>query len=763
MTGLITFLADHGLMLLAGSTGLLAVATLAAGVVHSPAHRQRIAEFGIAAAIIWTVLACLPLPRADVWPVPAPATTDSVQAEVATAVPRPPVQDAVVFDGQIPPEVIARPNIVPGPIAAPRGSGDPGTTDAIEPVFQRAASTIHWRRVAAWAFAVGAGAMGAWMLAGRAILSRLIRRSSPPPEWLWDLLASEPEARQLRPRLLVSRELSRPVSFGLWRASIVLPAGLVEPAKRQCVRQVLLHELAHLSRGDGWGNLVLNLATIGFYFHPLFWWLRAQAALSRELVADDWAARRGDRRTYVQELLTLARMDSGGRLQAAATIGILGSTSQFYRRMHMLLGRQTELATRCSRNWRIAIAAGWGIALASAVTMVGVRPAGAQDKPVGGGAPGAPIVPGAAPAPAPAPLVRPGGNYVGDITFEKTAPSPIPAPAAREVEPRLDEQLTGAAVQNYARARELDRLTEAEFKLSSAVRSAQNAYDYTMRLVKKGESLPEIDKAIDNDPPVAAFQRDLMQLKIKSVEAAEQFGKDHVDVKKLERLMELTRNQLEVRRQELRAKLTAQLTETLKAAIAQAQADLEVVQKRLERLQQDLDVKAAVERNKARVVADKALADAMAQPPVAIPGAGISGIPGMQRNALPGVIPPALPQAAMTSAVGGVQLDLVNLANSSVNAVGTLRLAEADLERLKQLARTASVSQQELSHAEADFQTAKRRVNLFRGLIQVSLVAADRELKAAHVEFAQGRAPHSREEEATTKVEMLKLILASMD
>ncbi|MFI5378619.1 MAG: M56 family metallopeptidase [Tepidisphaerales bacterium] len=753
MTGLITFLCEHGLMLLAGSTAMLAGGTIVAAIVRSPAHRQRIAECSVAAVIVWAVLACVPMRRVEVWPArpqmtpvgaPSPSTITRVQ---------PPTPDAILFDGQIPPEVIAGAQPEPTPIPAVRlSAGQTAAAVAVRALPVQPARPIRWDRMAAWAFVVGAGAMAGWLLIGRVVLWRVIARSETPAAWLGELFASLPKSRRLRPQLLVSPALSRPVSFGLWRACIVLPASLADPTKRQCVRQVLLHELAHLCRGDGWGNLVLNLGMIGLYFHPLYWWLRAQAGLSRELVADDWAARQSDRQTYVQELIVLARMNGGG-LQAAATMGILGSTSQFYRRMHMLLGRQTVLATRCSRVWRIAMAAGWSVAVIGAAALMGVGPAGAQDAP----APERPLpgMPGAAVG-----MPVPPGNH--------SVPGGAPA-AAREEDAKVTNLPTSASVRNYVMARELDRLTEAEFKLGGALRDAQMMYERVKALADKGKPILEVEKALESEASAAAMA--LSQLRIKRDEAVDQYSKDHPNVKKLERLIELTRSQYDARREELRVKYTNLIVESLKDQVAQTQADLESVQKRLDLLRREFEIKAAEEHDP-RSVTNKARTGA-GEPPNPIGSGGLPpGTPRVGRGGLglpaadptiPNHIPATPTQAAAPAAVGGVQLDLVNLANSAVTSVGTLHLAEVDLARMKQLANTHTVSQEELSHAETNFQTAKRRVDLFRGLVKVALSAAERELKTAHAEYTQGLAPRTREDEAATKIEMLKLILGSME
>lgn len=63
MSGIVQLLAEHGLMLLGGATALLLAGAVAALVVRSPVHRQRICELSVLATLAWVGLAAIPLPR----------------------------------------------------------------------------------------------------------------------------------------------------------------------------------------------------------------------------------------------------------------------------------------------------------------------------------------------------------------------------------------------------------------------------------------------------------------------------------------------------------------------------------------------------------------------------------------------------------------------------------------------------------------------------------------------------------------------------
>jgi hypothetical protein len=228
-----------------------------------------------------------------------------------------------------------------------------------------------WNQRLSLAVLVGSGFMGLRILLGQLVLFRFFSHSKRDPHLV------ELAAREGAPNVdvRVSHRLSRPISFGLFRSKIILPADYLDESER--VRQVLLHEIAHIRRKDAWGNFLMNLAGVLLWFHPAYWFLNAQARLARELIADDWAANKGDKHSYAMELIAIARMRVGSGIAGGIALGILGSRSEFFRRMHMLISRKQNLEMGCSRVWRAAMMTlGLGM-MATLAATVGVKPAAA--------------------------------------------------------------------------------------------------------------------------------------------------------------------------------------------------------------------------------------------------------------------------------------------------------------------------------------------------------------------------------------------------
>ncbi len=80
--------------------------------------------------------------------------------------------------------------------------------------------------------------------------------------------------------LLVSRELSSPVSWGVLRPVILLNEEAVN--SRGDAEAIIAHELAHVSRLDWAGLLLGRIVTAVFWFKPMAWMVAQQAHQLRE-------------------------------------------------------------------------------------------------------------------------------------------------------------------------------------------------------------------------------------------------------------------------------------------------------------------------------------------------------------------------------------------------------------------------------------------------------------------------------------------------
>src|SRR5262249_25064895 len=222
--------------------------------VRQPARQQRLAEWGVAASLVLAVL-CLapswlliPLPieqppaePASVTPEAARGPQDQGEPAAPLIAERPPAERQEWVAAAEEPPAPAPANGMDEPAPGPK-AGDQITTEAARVAPPPAKTRTGEVLLSAVVCLYFAGV--AWFLARLALgyrhLSRLLRSAEEAPEEVRQLFdAMFPAAR--RPRLLVSRLVRVPLSCGLLRPTVVLPAALCEPEAGTQLRWVLAH------------------------------------------------------------------------------------------------------------------------------------------------------------------------------------------------------------------------------------------------------------------------------------------------------------------------------------------------------------------------------------------------------------------------------------------------------------------------------------------------------------------------------------------
>ena len=99
-----------------------------------------------------------------------------------------------------------------------------------------------------------------------------------------------------------------PITFGLRRPLILLPASMLADLSEADLHTILAHEFAHLHRHDFAKNLLYELVSLPVTFHPLLWLTRTRVTHTREIVCDQLAATLTGRREYARSLLHLASL-----------------------------------------------------------------------------------------------------------------------------------------------------------------------------------------------------------------------------------------------------------------------------------------------------------------------------------------------------------------------------------------------------------------------------------------------------------------------
>ncbi|HZL90828.1 MAG TPA: M56 family metallopeptidase [Pirellulaceae bacterium] len=109
------------------------------------------------------------------------------------------------------------------------------------------------------------------------------------------------------PKTIVVDGIVSPMLFGLGqRACLIFPARLAKRLSPQKLDSLLLHELAHYSRGDHWIRALELVAVVVYWWNPIVWLARRQIEAAEEECCDAWVVEhlRGTRYSYAEALLT---------------------------------------------------------------------------------------------------------------------------------------------------------------------------------------------------------------------------------------------------------------------------------------------------------------------------------------------------------------------------------------------------------------------------------------------------------------------------
>jgi beta-lactamase regulating signal transducer with metallopeptidase domain len=185
---------------------------------------------------------------------------------------------------------------------------------------------------AATAFRLGRIARGALWCA------RVRRRSVPIPDDVEARFAGWLRVREQdrRARVVVSPDASQPMAIGFFAPVIVLPHALLDRLSDEDLDNLVLHEIAHIRRGDDWALLAQRLLEALYTFNPVVAWVARRLETERELACDEWAVTVTHAPTvYAKSLLRLAELRLSPTRAALAPGALQGS--HLARRVESLL------------------------------------------------------------------------------------------------------------------------------------------------------------------------------------------------------------------------------------------------------------------------------------------------------------------------------------------------------------------------------------------------------------------------------------------
>lgn len=216
---------------------------------------------------------------------------------------------------------------------------------------------------------IGALACGLRVLTDLALLRRLSRNCPSVPHGpLKSLVAELAQASGLRRsvELRQSREKDEaivvPVTWGARKPCLLLPpTDILDGWPDERLRAVLLHELAHIRRGDWTTKLVVRVVCALYWFHPLAWLLARQIERDSEQACDDQVLTAGVRSAdYAAHLLELTRLVHASRVPAmriGSAQAVTRSGSAIHDRMSAILDTHRDRRSASRHAVFITIAA----------------------------------------------------------------------------------------------------------------------------------------------------------------------------------------------------------------------------------------------------------------------------------------------------------------------------------------------------------------------------------------------------------------------
>jgi beta-lactamase regulating signal transducer with metallopeptidase domain len=223
-----------------------------------------------------------------------------------------------------------------------------------------------------WAFALEAvwGLASLFSLArlfSSAVQMRAVLRNSVPvadlPEAIESALARNGKSSVA---LRLSDAVDAPSVIGFFRPAVVIPRSLWSELAPTDLKQIILHEMAHLDRRDDWTNLLQKLLRAVCPLNPALFWAERHLCREREQACDDAVLdAAGNARAYATCLTKLAETKLVRRVASLAP-GLWQRHSELAGRVENILHRRRRLGPLFSRG---LVAAGLAVSLSGALLL----------------------------------------------------------------------------------------------------------------------------------------------------------------------------------------------------------------------------------------------------------------------------------------------------------------------------------------------------------------------------------------------------------
>ncbi len=202
---------------------------------------------------------------------------------------------------------------------------------------------VSWQGIVFLVWLSAVAAMGLLLLQRVIFVRRLVAQAKEANDLMNDSLEYCRTRMGVRRKvgLKVSANATSPAVCGLFRRVILVPQNLAPSLGANSLRTVLLHELAHIKRGDLWVNLVQTILQVIYFYNPLLWLANAIIRRIREQAVDETVqVAMGEKAgQYPETLVNIAKLAFGRPALSLRLIGVVESKSALSARIKHILNR----------------------------------------------------------------------------------------------------------------------------------------------------------------------------------------------------------------------------------------------------------------------------------------------------------------------------------------------------------------------------------------------------------------------------------------
>jgi len=206
-----------------------------------------------------------------------------------------------------------------------------------------ASNPVAWQAIVFLIWLVGVLIISVLLIQRVLFVRGLVAQSQPSDEELMEIMdqcrGSLGVRRNIELRL--SGNISSPAVCGLINPAILVPQNLIKKLSPDKLKAVLIHELAHIKRGDLWINLAQTILQIIYFYNPFVWLTNAVVRRIREQAVDEMVlvALGAEAKSYSNTLIDIAEMAFVKTSLSLRLIGVVESKKALHQRIRLILNR----------------------------------------------------------------------------------------------------------------------------------------------------------------------------------------------------------------------------------------------------------------------------------------------------------------------------------------------------------------------------------------------------------------------------------------